>query len=452
MGKFILADEFPNLESVSMNIATTPPAQPLKLAYISPQLPSIAVAFEQNEVLGLMACGANVTILSCRPVSTQERDDCQGFCRPLLTQVRYTSPGATVRGLLWCLMHRPGVTIKLWGRTIRAAAAHRVRVRRHLGAFLIAVAFAPLGKRAGWDGIHANWVQGTPTSAWYLSELLGLPFTMMAHAFDIYSRKPGDRELDAFFRRKAAAASAIFVAHDYGRRRLVEMYPELAPRLQVHRVAVRISEFSPLPAPPKTPYPVVVALGRLDRKKGFDQLIRAMAILRSKSDVRCEIYGAGREHGELTALIRSLNLEERVSLRGTYHQSQFADIFGPASALIAPSVESPDGDMDGIPTVIFEAMAFARPIIASALSGIPEAVVHGETGLLVEPGRPDQLADAIQDLLSDPRRAAAMGKAGRAYVEEHHDHLKQSRQLEKLLCAAFRAESVRADGVATRRR
>lgn len=417
----------------------------LRLLYISPQFPSLSAVFEQNEWLGLKASGVHISMLSCRRASEQERESCHAFCRHLMGEVRYASLGSVTSGLCWCLRNRPWPTLKCSRLAIQAAAAHHARARQHLGALLLAVAFAPFGSASGSTTIHADFVQGTATVAWYLSGLLGIPFTMKAHAFDIYSGRAGERELTRFFRRKAAAASAIFVAHDYGRRRLTREFPELVPKLLVHRVSVRICDSEPLPFPAITEAPLVVALGRLEKKKGFDQLVLAISLLRDTSDIRCEIHGAGAQAGALARLIRSQRLENRVRLHGVYRQEQLREILAPASAVIVPSIADPDGDMDGVPTVIYEAMAFARPVIASSISGITEAVQHGRTGLLVESKRPDRLAEAIRDLLSVPERARRAGLAGRAFVEEHHDHLKQSLRLARLLSKASATAALKPD-------
>src|SRR4051812_39816419 len=193
---------------------------PFKLAYISPQFPIVGGVFEQNEVLGLIACGTAVDVLSCRRASELELKNCHRFCRPILSRVQYASSSRILGGMTWCLLRRPLVVARLMARAIHASVRQPRRVRQHLGSLLLAMAFAPFGRRAHWDGIHANWLQGTGTVAWYLSELLGPPFSMTGHAFDIYSGKPGDRETDGFFRGKAAAAAAVFVAHQFGLRRL----------------------------------------------------------------------------------------------------------------------------------------------------------------------------------------------------------------------------------------
>jgi glycosyltransferase involved in cell wall biosynthesis len=151
--------------------------------------------------------------------------------------------------------------------------------------------------------------------------------------------------------------------------------------------------------------------------KGLPVLIDACARLKAAGfRFRCDIVGDGRMRDSLAGSIAGAGLGDCVRLRGALRQDEVATLLQEATIFVLPSVVARDGQMEGIPVALMEAMAAERPVIASAISGIPELVEHAVNGLLVEPGNPAALAEAIAGLLGDARRARVMGRRGRATV------------------------------------
>jgi len=389
------------------------------------------MVFEQNEILGLQHAGANVTVLSCRRPEASEFAQIHEFARPLVPLTHYFSVGAFLKGLSWCLMTRPVATVRTACRALRGALSHRARAFTHLAAWALSVAFALRFRRHSWNWVHANFAQGTATVAWYLSELLGLQFSFSAHAYDIFSQEPGLRDCAEFFATKTQVASLVFCEHEFGLRLLKEQVGSaLDGKASIQRLAVRLEDLPQLPYPTGPAPKVIVGLGRLVQKKGFDCLIRAVAILCQKTtDLTCEIWGAGPEEENLRKVIESEGMTGHVLLKGPYRHDQLTEILRRAAAVVVPSRIDSFGDMDGSPTVILEAMAAARPVVASALSGIPEIVRDGQTGFLVESNRPDLLAERIAQVIQDPRIAQRVAVASRKYVEQHHSHKELGAQL-----------------------
>jgi glycosyltransferase involved in cell wall biosynthesis len=126
-------------------------------------------------------------------------------------------------------------------------------------------------------------------------------------------------------------------------------------------------------------------------------------------------------------------MEKIIILKGRYRQEDLANIFRCTFALVVPSVMTKEGYVDGIPTVIYEAMAYGRPVIASSISGIPEVIRNHETGVLVEPGDVTALADAMKYLMEHRVEALAISNAARKYVCEHHNHITSGRRLYEIL-------------------
>jgi glycosyltransferase involved in cell wall biosynthesis len=158
----------------------------------------------------------------------------------------------------------------------------------------------------------------------------------------------------------------------------------------------------------------LLAVGRMVEKKGFTVLLDAMTRL---PRVRLKIVGDGVLRADLRAQIDRLDLGDRVQLLGRQTHATLPRLYQQADVVVVPSVVDRAGDRDGLPNVVLEAMASQRPVIASDVAAISTAVHHGVTGMLVKPGDPVGLADAIAALARDSAQRAAMGAAGRRVAE-----------------------------------
>jgi len=153
-------------------------------------------------------------------------------------------------------------------------------------------------------------------------------------------------------------------------------------------------------------------------KKGFPVLLDALARLRDRGVAfRCTIVGEGPLEGELREQRRRLRLEDRIELPGAYAEDALAAFYREVDVFALACEVEADGDRDGIPNVVVEAMASGLPVVSTNVSGLPECVEHGVTGLLVPERSPEALADAIGELLTNADSARALGRAGRMKVE-----------------------------------
>ena len=150
-------------------------------------------------------------------------------------------------------------------------------------------------------------------------------------------------------------------------------------------------------------------------------------------DARLDIIGDGSLEGECRKLIESLDLTDRVTLHGARHSDFVLALLKEASVFAQHSVTAPDGDMEGLPVSVLEAMACGLPVVSTRHSGIPEAVEEGRTGLLVEEHDVEGMAEAILGLLKDPQRAAAMGRAGRERILSHFTRERSRDRLREIL-------------------
>ena len=133
------------------------------------------------------------------------------------------------------------------------------------------------------------------------------------------------------------------------------------------------------------------------------------------------MVGDGPLRGELESLARRLGVSGQIEMCGWLTQEELLPLYRRAWALVAPSVELANGRQDGIPNVVVEAMAMQLPCVGTRAAGLEEVIVHGETGLLCDPGDPEALADVLQELLAEPGRSDRMGARARARVLEEFD-------------------------------
>lgn len=165
----------------------------------------------------------------------------------------------------------------------------------------------------------------------------------------------------------------------------------------------------------------LVTVARLVEKKGVAYAIRALAksLSESKMHVQYTIVGDGPLRAELERLVQSLDIEAFVDFRGWQTKSGVSDILQKSDMFLAPSITAKNGDQEGIPVAIMEAMAHGLPVISTLHSGIPELVQDRVSGILVPESDIDSLACAISTLLSDRKKRIEMGKSGRLTVEAH---------------------------------
>jgi glycosyltransferase involved in cell wall biosynthesis len=186
----------------------------------------------------------------------------------------------------------------------------------------------------------------------------------------------------------------------------------------------------------------ILAVGSLQEYKGHDRLIRACALLRDQMPDRafqCDIVGEGRLRPQLEGLIAALQLQDRVRLLGGMDQQTVRRLMEQASVLVLPSAVARSGQMEGLPVTLMEAMAVGTPVVATRLSGIPELVRDGDTGLLVPPDDPAAIRDAVLACWSDPVAAAERARRGRVLVEQQHNLRTNVGQLSRLFAAAVEA-------------
>ncbi|MGB8990680.1 MAG: glycosyltransferase, partial [Desulfobaccales bacterium] len=359
-----------------------------RVAYVLLWFPEPSQTFVLDEVNTLVRLGLDVrvyTLYGPRPAAAVA-----GMAQ-VLAPVHHLGTAALGRLLRDLLrvgrVYGPGAAPFL-----RQVAVRRWRsletVGEALWACLAGVHLAGLLRADGVDHIHAPWANGPATAAWVASRLSGISFSFSGRAHDLY---PPDGALAE----KMAAAAFIRTNTRSNHRYLADLYPHLAGKV----VNVYNGVSLPPPTglrPPAAPPFHLLALGRLVAKKGFPVLLEACRHLAAQGvDFRLTLAGDGPERGKLRDLIDCYGLADRVSLPGAVPHREVPRLMAASNLLVMPSLIAPSGDRDGIPNVILEALLGEVPVVASAVSGIPEVIREGDTGWLVPPGDPAALAQAV---------------------------------------------------------
>ena len=331
---------------------------------------------------------------------------------------------------------------------LRCAAGSResdagYRVASRYQCFLYAVSLAALlerqerstGRRT--RHLHAHFAHD-PTLVALLTHLLtGISYSFTAHARDLYQIPKS--ALVARAERATAVVTECTASVEY----LASLLPAAsASRVRIIHNGLSLHEFRPREPDDGAPGPpLLVSVGRLVEKKGFGDLLAACRRLKDSGRAfRCHILGEGPERGRLTALLQELDLGDRVSLEGTRTRRQIMDAYRQADVFALTPFVTEDGDRDGIPTVLVEAMASGVPVVTTAVAGIPDLVTDGVNGLVRQPHDVEGIAASIATLLDDAGMRGRLGSAGRGTVQERFDVRSSAQELAALFGGAREAE------------
>lgn len=402
-----------------------PQDDPLRLGYVLKRYPRFSETFVINEILAHERAGVPVEIFAVRRVNEPHFQSILGEVR---SPVTYIPDGMPKIEAFWALLREAHAALP--GFTARLEAVLTAEVADVYQGILLALKARTLGV----GHLHAHFGTIATTIARLAAHFAGIGYSFTAHAKDIFHENVDDEAL----RLKLKDAAVVVTVSDFNLGWLRQRHGAAAERVRRIYNGLPISSFAY--CAPVDRDPEIVAVGRLVEKKGFDVLIRACALLRSRRvPFRCTIIGEGLLFEELAVLIDSLGLGNDVGLAGALPRPKVAEALQRAAVCAAPCVQAADGDRDGLPTVLIEAMALGTPCVGTDVTGIPEIVRHGETGLCVAQRDPEALADALAALIGDGALRVRLSERARALVEEEFDVDRNAAQLRGLFESAARA-------------
>jgi colanic acid/amylovoran biosynthesis glycosyltransferase len=388
------------------------------VAYVTGTYPLLTTTFIDREIRVLRSHGVEVRVVALRrpapgtPLSPDQRDLARG--------VVYATPiawGRLAVAHVRVLLRRPYTYVRTLSYLVsRPHPDRRARLKTilHVGE---GVAVAHLLRRADVRELHAHFADRAATVALVASRLLRRPYSLSIHAgADVFVRP-------VLLRDKIASARQVVTCTAHTRDHVATLVGgELARRITVLPHGLDLTRYRPERPAATTGPPLVVAVGQLVERKGFAQLIAACVVLRDRGHLfRCRIIGDGPDRPELSALVAECGLGGTVSFCGALPHDAVIHEYRRASMVVLPCIRTTEGDVDGLPNVIPEAMALERPVISSDLPAISELVTDGTDGILVPPGDITSLAEAMGRLLDDPDLGRKLAANGRRTVVERFD-------------------------------
>ncbi|HEX7332973.1 MAG TPA: ABC transporter transmembrane domain-containing protein [Pyrinomonadaceae bacterium] len=426
--------------------------RPGSVAYVLKGFPRLSEMFIASEIYRLEQTGQRLKLYVLMPPDESVHHDVVDRIQTRPNYLPATTSLSTTRLLPWLSDNLPAF-LPCMARVFRhypkgiaraagAALAQSLRARprfwsmpkkQYVKEFLRATALADhLSGAPEVYHLHAHFSHGATTVTWLASLITGLPFSFTAHAKDIYCESLNPAGL---LSRKMDAAEYVVTCTEANRKHLQSL-----SSTPVHCVYHGLNaDFSRLlrdqvSSPERNGHLRVLAVGRLVSKKGFDTLIEACAILKSVGvSFETLIIGESGEHEtELRNRIAYHGLETHIHLAGARTQAQLLREYQQATVFCLPCRVLNNGDRDGIPNVLMEAMSCGLPVVTTGVSGIPELIRNGVNGLLVPPDDPEAMAGVLQRLFRDPLLAASLGSEAIKTIRENFDGEQTTKELASL--------------------
>jgi colanic acid/amylovoran biosynthesis glycosyltransferase len=376
--------------------------------------PKLSETFVRRQVEALAAAGHRVTVLA------EQRSDPTDRSLPVPpgVRVRHLPPRPPHRGLrraqaawtsLRAFVREPRATIRI----LRSPSTPHERW------LTLSTLLAVLDLRGDIDVVHAHF-------GWFGARIVDVrralawqvPVATAFHGIDItvHLRRAGVHVYD----RLLADGELFLPVSEHWRQRLLSLGAS-ADRVEVHHMGVDVGTLVYAPGTTATELRVI-SIGRLVEKKGFDDGLAAVAVARRRgAALSWTVVGDGPLEGHLRARCRELDLDEHVRFVGAMTHEEALTLLAAHDVILCPSRTATDGDQEGIPVVLMEAMAVGTVAVATRHSGIPELVEHDRTGLLADEGDATELGRHLTTLARDPDRGTRFACAGRRHVEEAFD-------------------------------
>jgi len=394
----------------------------MKVCYVINQYPKVSHSFIRREILALEQLGAEVLRIGIRGwrETAVDPDD-----REEQRRTRYVLAGGAVGllvGLIAALRH-PARFVGALRQALRLSRGSDRPLVLHLVYLAEACVAARWIRCAGCRRIHAHFGTNSAEVALLAGILTGVPFSFTVHGPEEF-----DRPAAIGLPEKIRLATQVMAISSFGRSQLYR-WTSASDWSRLHVIHCGLDSAFMTPPPPTAPsVDTFVCVGRLCEQKGQVLLLRAMALLRDRG-IACRLVLAG--DGEMRSLLEDeigrLDLRDRIRITGWIDGARVREEILAARALVLPSFA------EGLPVVLMESLALARPVVTTSIAGIPELVRDGENGWLVPAGDVDALAEAMQSCLAAPdAEILRLGAAGRLRVLARHDVSREASSLLEL--------------------
>jgi glycosyltransferase involved in cell wall biosynthesis len=395
------------------------------------RFPKITETFILYEILALEARGVAVDV---HPLLREREASVHPEAARLLQRIRFHSflSLPIVAANLHYLFHRPQAYLGALFEVLSGTFGSLNFFAGAMGIFPKSVRFAYEMERAGVDHVHAHFATHPTVTALIIHRLTGIPYSFTVHGHDLHVEK-------RMLAEKLAAARFAVAISDYNRDTMIEECGEWAKdKIAVVHCGIDPTVFDAASRRTGNDPPFkMLCVGRFDEVKGHPVLVEACRKLSEKGiPFVCDLVGEGPRRPEIEAMIERAGLTGRVRTLGPRPRLEVVRLLSECDVFALPSVMAANGEREGIPVSLMEAMAMGVPVVSTKLSGIPELVESGVSGILVEPGDASALSESLEKLAREPELRARLGEAGRMKVLRDFDLSRNVDRLAELLAGA----------------
>lgn len=399
----------------------------MKIAYVVSRFPLASETFILREMAGVDGQdGLEIELLSLFPPA-------RPFVHPLaerwMGRARTPSTRSALSACAWWLARRPATFLRSALALAWAYRRHPDTLVRALATLGLAAAHARELAGSEVQHVHAHFATYPAITAWACRRLTGVGYSFTAHAHDIFVDQSflatlvGDARFVATISEFNCAFLAPYAAGSGTPIHLVRCGIE--PEAYRYR-ARALPAAGPIEA---------LCIASFEEYKGHRVLLEALAGSGDLQRVRLRLVGGGRLEAAIRAQVSELGLDDRVELLGQRTEAEVAALFDEADVFLLASIVAANGQMEGIPVALMESLACGVPALASRLSGIPELIQDGRTGVLADPGDAADLRRAFLRLLEDADRTRAWAAAGRALVDSEFNMARSAQRMRELFGA-----------------
>jgi colanic acid/amylovoran biosynthesis glycosyltransferase len=395
----------------------------MTIAYLVNQYPKVSHSFIRREILALEAGGTPVARFSVRSCSGELVDpgDRAELHKTQVLLARGVS--GLLTGLIQTALAHPGQFLKALAFTLNVSRRGQRGLAHHLAYLAEACILRREFALQGITHVHAHFGTNSTTVA-MLCHALGGP----TYSFTVHGPEEFDRPEALLLPEKIRRAAAVVAISAFGKSQLMR-WCEAADWRKIQVVHCGVDEeFLTQAATPVPETPQLVCVGRLSEQKGHLLLLEAIAPLANEDlPFKLVLVGDGELRPQVEAAIAQYGLSSCVEITGWASSAEVRQHIVNSRALVLPSFA------EGLPVVLMEALALARPVVSTYVAGIPELVEPGRSGWLVPPGAVEELTAALREvLLADPKTLSAMGEQGRSRVVQQHNAATEARKLAAL--------------------
>jgi glycosyltransferase involved in cell wall biosynthesis len=410
-----------------------------QIGYLLRSYPRLSQTFVLNEILALEKIGVSIQIFALtnhqEKVVQMQVDQVQAAVQYVEGSQPPTSRGVFMQNVAVARHSLAGYLRALFYVAANPQIDRGYTASNRWTCFLQAVHLAALflneqgpGKKI--DHLHAHFAHDPTLIAYLVHRMTGLPYSFTAHARDLY--QVHEKVLTDRIRSATAVITCCRANLEY----LNQIAPSQGSKFSLIYHGVDLRDFQPVSEPEiksASTVPLIMSVGRLVEKKGFQDLFEALFLVKQRGErFQCAVYGGGPLHQPLKEWIEKHEMTDEILLYGDRTQKELIAAYQNATLFVLTPVETADGDRDGIPNVLVEAMAVGLPVITTAVAGIPELVENDCDGLLYQPHDVAGISSGLLELLRSPEKRRQLGSAASKKVKEQFDVAQAAQRLKAL--------------------